>query len=188
MPAPAKPAGHTQRDVRVGDEGAVEDRVVALCRAHAEDVPRLLDAIPLGVAGRNAWTICGAAGLLVSMAWRPRNVQTGDSEPKILWPVISQPPSTRSAALDDSSSGMSLPASPWPAANTSPSATAAPASTRTTGRRPQTGRRRCRSSRGACSSPRAVAGATYASRRCSRLDLGQRQPVPPNSVGTAALR
>ena len=39
-----------ERDVLVGDEGVVEDRVVALGRAHAEHVPRLLDVVALGVA------------------------------------------------------------------------------------------------------------------------------------------
>ena len=72
--------------------------------------------------GRKPWTIFGFAGSEVSMAWNPASVHTGDRLPKILWPVISQPPATFSAFDDDSSSGMSLPASPWIAANTSPSA------------------------------------------------------------------
>ena len=35
----------------------------------------------------NAWTIFGFSGSVVSMAWIPRRVQTGLSEPNILWPV-----------------------------------------------------------------------------------------------------
>ncbi len=56
------------------------------------------------------------------MAWKPPYVQTGVRLPKILCPLIAQPPSTRSASALDSSNGRSLPASPWSAANTSPSA------------------------------------------------------------------
>src|SRR5262249_49540984 len=37
-------------DVAIGDEDTLEDRVVAARRAHAEDVPRLLDAIALRFA------------------------------------------------------------------------------------------------------------------------------------------
>ena len=42
--------------------------------------------------------------------------------PKILCPLMFHPPSTRSAVVVDSSSGMSFPGSPWMAAKTSPSA------------------------------------------------------------------
>ena len=56
------------------------------------------------------------------MAWKPPKSQTGVRLPKILWPLSSQPPSTRSAAVVDSSSGMSLPGSPWIAAKILPSA------------------------------------------------------------------
>ncbi len=56
------------------------------------------------------------------MAWNPPSVQTGDRLPKILCPLIIQPPSTRSAVELDNSSGRSLPASPWRAHSTSPAA------------------------------------------------------------------
>ena len=68
----------------------------------------------------NACTTLGFAGSLVSMPCTPSCVHTGDRLPKILWPVNCHPPSTRSALVDDSSTGMSLPASPCPAAKISP--------------------------------------------------------------------
>lgn len=56
------------------------------------------------------------------MAWNPPKVHTGDRLPKILWPEISQPPSTRVALATASRSGRSLPASPCRAQKISPSA------------------------------------------------------------------
>ena len=41
------------------------------------------------------WTIFGAAGSEVSMAWNPPSVHTGVRLPKILCPLIDQPPSVR---------------------------------------------------------------------------------------------
>ena len=72
--------------------------------------------------GRNTCTIFGAAGSLVSIAWSPRRVQTGVRLPKAFFPVMRQPPSTRSAFEVDRRPGMSLPCSAWPAAKTSPAA------------------------------------------------------------------
>ena len=40
--------GNDTRDVLVGDERAVDDRVVAARRPHAERVPRLVDDVALG--------------------------------------------------------------------------------------------------------------------------------------------
>ena len=59
--------------------------------------------------GMKAWTIFGAAGSLVSMPWRPRNVHIGLRLPKCLWPVKRYPPLTRSALVVDRSTGMSFP-------------------------------------------------------------------------------
>jgi hypothetical protein len=46
--------GADQADPLVGDDGAVQDRVVALGRAHAEHVPGRLDAVPMSVSGQEA--------------------------------------------------------------------------------------------------------------------------------------
>ena len=56
------------------------------------------------------------------MAWNPPNVHTGVKLPKILCPLINQPPSALVAEAVDSTSGMSLPDSPWSAQSTSPAA------------------------------------------------------------------
>ena len=46
---PGRARGHDPRNVAIGNEDAIQDRVVAPRCAHAEDVPRLLDAIALGL-------------------------------------------------------------------------------------------------------------------------------------------
>jgi hypothetical protein len=46
------------------------------------------------------------------MTWMPSHVHKGDMLPKILWPVASQPPSTRAACEVAKSTGTSLPTSP----------------------------------------------------------------------------
>ena len=92
-------------------------------RPHAERVPRLARCGSRACRGAGSRARpSGSSGSLVSMRVHAEVVHTGERLPKILWPVISQPPSTRSACDVDSSTGMSLPASPWPAAKTSPSA------------------------------------------------------------------
>ena len=78
--------------------------------------------MPAALRGTKPWTICGAAGSDVSMAWNPPSVHTGVRLPKILCPLIRHPPSTLAAEAVDSSSGMSLPGSPWSAHSTSPAA------------------------------------------------------------------
>ena len=123
-PAPAKPAGHTSGDQLVGDERLVEHRVLALRRPHAERVPRLDDLDARRASrGTKPWTIFGAAGSEVSMAWNP------PQRPHRREAAEDLVPADRPAAVDalgadavDSSSGMSLPASPWRAQSTSPAA------------------------------------------------------------------
>src|SRR6266498_1183632 len=78
---------------------------------------------PLAPRGIKAWTILGAAGLLVSMPCKPRRVHAGVKLPKAFRPVNRYPPSTRSALVVDKSAGRSFPVSAWPAANTSPATT-----------------------------------------------------------------
>ena len=56
------------------------------------------------------------------MAWNPPRVHTGVRLPKILCPLIDQPPSTRSADVVERSNGRSLPTSPCRAHSTSPAA------------------------------------------------------------------
>ena len=56
----------------------------------------------------NACTIFGCAGSLVPIPCKPRYVQTGDRLPNILRPVNRKPPSTLSALVVDSSTGMSF--------------------------------------------------------------------------------
>ena len=48
------PRGDDPGDLRVRDEGALQDRVVALGRPHPEHVPRRLDPVSLRVAGEEA--------------------------------------------------------------------------------------------------------------------------------------
>ena len=79
---------------------------------------------PLASLGMKAWTTLGAAGSLVSMAWIPRKVQTGVRLPKDLRPVNLYPPSTFSALVVESNTGMSLPLSACPAAKIAPSTAA----------------------------------------------------------------
>ena len=122
MPAPAKPAGHTSATSSSGTN-ALSSTVSWLWVARMPSVSQVsMIWMPSASRGRKPWTICGASGFDVSIAWKPPRVHTGVRLPKILWPEISQPPSTRSAVATASSSGMSLPASPCSAQNTSPSA------------------------------------------------------------------
>ena len=120
MPAPANPAGHTSATCESGTKTSW-NMVSWLCVARMPKVSHVSTTTRPGASwSTNPWTICGPAGSSVLIAWNPPSVHTGVSDPKILWPLIFQPPSTRSAVLEDSSSGRSLPASPCRAARTSP--------------------------------------------------------------------
>jgi hypothetical protein len=54
-------------------------------------IPRVsqvcLISYPSVSLGMNAWTTIGCSGSEVSIARRPRRVQTGERLPNILWPV-----------------------------------------------------------------------------------------------------
>ena len=81
---------------------------------------------------------------------------------------------------------MSLPASPCSAANTSPWPPSPASTARLVARSQQVGRHPVQYM--CMLTARAVAGATYASRRCSADDLVQAEPGAADSAGTAASR
>ena len=112
---------HHPGHVRVGDEGALDDRVVAARGPHAERVPRLDDAVALGLAGQEGVDDLGVR----RVSWCPwRGGRAGSTPGSGSRRSCGRRSGSRrrlgSAWAVESSTGKSLPASPWPAANTSP--------------------------------------------------------------------
>ena len=137
--------------------------------------------IPVGVAAQEAVDDLRVLRV-ATRPWRGsrRRSTPGERLPKILWPEISHPPSTRSAVATASSSGRSLPASPCSAAEDLALGGLGRGSSGTSRRRPAAGRRPRRSSSSACwwpapwPGPRRRAGARA---RSTRRGPARRRPA-----------
>ena len=182
-------AGRTDEgDAVVRDEGALEDRVVALGGAHAERVPGLLDAVAGGVARQEG--VDDARVLRVARVHAVEAEVGPDGREAAEDLVAGELPATIDALglRVERRSGTSLPDLAVAGGEDLAARRLPRGSSRSCGRRRGTGRRRCRSSRGACSrrwrsparSRPAGAGASRPRRASAR-----RRRTP---VGSAAFR